>query len=427
MKNFKTNIYFKIFLFVQQIFSQFLLPTLMILFWGKDNFNLWIYFLSIPLFFSFMQISVAEPARNEMALEYKKKNFIKLNEIYQNVFFLNVINIFIFIILLIFYLIINDQSNILKNNQELIFIIILISALSFLNSPLIMLLNYKGNLKSSLFIEIFFNISISIIIPLSHFFLKNFYYTFYLLCSISILKFLVFFYVIDDDKINKFFNLKLFSFKEIKRIFKYSIGFNTEIISTLFKGPGLIFLIGSTNFITSLALIQTARTLFYYLPIKIFYIFYTPLIFETNKRYKNHQFNKDDLKKFYLLILVASILFILFYLIVSAIGLYIYEFWLRKEIIINKELIKIITVDSLIVIFGLIITIPLKAINKYNIIGSCDLILNVMSVLIIFYLEIYANLILMFKILLFFSILNLLIRLLVAYFFIKNNTKQKIV
>ena len=73
MKNFKTNINFKIYLFFQQIFSQLLFPTLMILFWGKDNFNLWIYFLSIPLFFSFMQISVAEPARNEMALEYKKK------------------------------------------------------------------------------------------------------------------------------------------------------------------------------------------------------------------------------------------------------------------------------------------------------------------------------------------------------------------
>ena len=83
MSNLKTNISYKFISFIERIFSQLLFPYLMILYWGKDNYSYWLLFLSIPMFFSMMQITTIDSIRNKMSLIEKDNNISGLNILYQ--------------------------------------------------------------------------------------------------------------------------------------------------------------------------------------------------------------------------------------------------------------------------------------------------------------------------------------------------------
>ena len=84
-------------------------------------------------------------------------------------------------------------------------------------------------------------------------------------------------YVINDDKIKKTINIFSYNFQFTKKIIFYSIGNNLEMLASILRGPGTIFILGSVGFLNFVTLISTARTLFYFLPQRIFNILFQQL------------------------------------------------------------------------------------------------------------------------------------------------------
>ena len=74
MSLFKKNIIHQLLIFIGKILSQLFFPALMLSLWGKDNLDLWFFFLSVPAFLSLFQLSVTAPIRNRMSIDFSNKN-----------------------------------------------------------------------------------------------------------------------------------------------------------------------------------------------------------------------------------------------------------------------------------------------------------------------------------------------------------------
>lgn len=417
----KQNIFYKFFSFTERFFTQLLFPSLMIMYWGKDNYSYWLFFLSIPMFFSMMQFTTTDSIRNKMSLIEKENNISELNILYQNSIFINFINILILSSIILIYLYFNQEHKNLYNNYNIIFLVLINSFIPFLSAPLILLLTYKGSMKIYLSLNIIFNILITVLIPASYFFVKDFEKVFYLFLLLNFLKLLITYNFVNDDRINKTINFKLFRIKEVVNIIKFSAGYNFDILGNFIKGPGLIFIIGSSPFILNLALIQTARTLFYYLPFQVFNIISGPLIYEINNRFKKGFFDFDDKRKFLALVLLIFFIFLIGYYIIGLIGVSLYSLWLNNKIEITSKLIELIFLDAAIIIFLSFIILPLKSINKHFEIAILDLFFNAITLISIFIFELFNNIIFMFEVILIFSIVNSICKLFISYLIYKKN------
>lgn len=420
MSNLKINILYKFFTFIERIFSQLLFPFLMIMYWGKDNYSYFLFFLSIPMFFSMMQFTTTDSIRNKMSLIEKENNISELNILYQNSIFINFINILVLTSIIHIYIYFNFENKSLYNNYNIILLVLINSLIPFLRAPLILLLTYKGSMKIYLSLNILFNILITILIPISYFFLNNFENVFYLFLIINFLRLFITYIFVNDDRIDKNINFKLFRIKEVINIIKFSAGFNFEILANLIKGPGLIFVVGSSAAVLNLALIQTVRTLFYYLPIQIYNIISGPLIFEINNRFKKGFFNSDEKKKFLGLIFLIFLIFLIGYYIIELFGVFLYELWLNKEIKISSNLIQLIFLDAAIFLFLSFVMLPFRSLNKNFEIGILDLFFNVITLLSIFMFELYNNIIFMFEVILILSVVNSICKILISFFLYKK-------
>jgi len=421
MSKLKKNILYKFFSFTERFFTQLLFPSLMIMYWGKDNYSYWLFFLSIPMFFSMIQFTTTDAIRNKMSLIEKENNISKLNILYQNSIFINFINILILSLIILIYLNFNLKNENLSNNYEIIFLVLINSFIPFLSAPLILLLTYKGSMKIYLSLNIIFNILITILIPTSYFFVNDFEKVFYLFLILNFLRLLITYNFVNDNRINKTINFKLFRIKEVVNIIKFSAGYNFEIIANFIKGPGLIFVIGSSPSILSLALIQTARTLFYYLPFQVFNILSGPLIYEINNRFKKGFFDFEEKRKFLGLVLSILFIFLIGYYIIELIGVSLYNLWLNNKIEISGKLIELIFLDAAIIIFLSFIILPLKSLNKHFGIAILDLFFNAITLIFIFIFELFNNIISMFEVILIFSIVNSIFKLFISYLIYKKN------
>ena len=93
MKIFQSNLLSQSSVFISRIILQLVFPPLMLFFWGINNFNLWIFIFSVPSLMSIFQIAASDPARNEMYKLFKEEKFNEVNKVYQNSFFILLINI----------------------------------------------------------------------------------------------------------------------------------------------------------------------------------------------------------------------------------------------------------------------------------------------------------------------------------------------
>ena len=116
----KVNLLSESFLFITRILIQLFFPPLMLFFWGKDNFDLWLFLFAIPSFLSMFQISIIAPIRNHMLKLFKEKKYSKVNEIYQNSFFFVILNIFFISLIGLLYVIINFTNPFIQDNLYLI-------------------------------------------------------------------------------------------------------------------------------------------------------------------------------------------------------------------------------------------------------------------------------------------------------------------
>ena len=380
----KVNLLSESFLFITRILIQLFFPPLMLFFWGKDNFDLWLFLFAIPSFLSMFQISIIAPIRNHMLKLFKEKKYSKVNEIYQNSFFFVILNIFFISLIGLLYVIINFTNPFIQDNLYLIIIAFLCLLLNLLTGCAHAALSYKGSAKKILAIEIFFDLIINLAVPISYFVLSNFEKVFLLVLILQLIKTWILFYKIKDQNLNKFIKFKFINFKTLKEIINLSLGFNFHILSNIIKGPGLIVLLGSSNNLSLVGMISTARTMFYYLPQRFFRIFERTYFLEFSNILNTKEFNQS-FRKHYLYLLASCIvalsIFIIFFFYF---GEFLYNYWTNNSYNINFELIFLISLDAFVIIIGIFLVLPLQSINKYNYIGFFELIVNVTTFIILY-------------------------------------------
>tara|TARA_B100000900_G_scaffold248097_1_gene211099 strand:- start:6347 stop:7639 length:1293 start_codon:yes stop_codon:yes gene_type:complete len=420
VKNLYSNIISQSSLLIEKIFVQIFFPSLMLFFWGKENFNLWIFMFSIPSFLSLFQISIISPSRNQMSILFKNRKFKLLNTIYQNAFIFILFNSAVITLVTLVYIFLNLENSIVNQNIDLIIITLSCSIITFLIGPFSMALTYKGNIRKYVSSEIFFDIMLSLAIPFSSLLLDDFKKVFYVALFVYIFKILFIYLLIKDKNLVKFVNFKFFKLKVFKNVFNFSIGFNLDVISNILKGPGLIFLLGTTNNLSLTGLVSTSKTLFYFFPIRFLDILYNSYYLEITKFFKFSKFSKKIIN-FYLRVLLFVIsLLIVITIFQNIFGLNIYNFWLNKKFLISSELILLITLDVFLVILINFITLPLKSINKYNIIASIDLFMNILTFVSIIKFNLLTDLISIFKTILFFTSINFILKFIINIFIFKK-------
>ena len=421
MNNLRKNLISHSYVFLEKILIQIFFPLFMLTLWGSDNFNLWIFLFAIPSFFTIFQISISLPARNEMAILYRNKKINLLNKVYQNCNFIFLFNFLTLITLCSVYIFFNIDNPIINENINIIFITLACTLISvYFAGPMYLALTYKGSYSVFNYLDIISNLLVALIVPISFYFLKNFDDAFYILLVVSILKLSIAYCLVDDHNIKKFFNYKYIDKKILKKIIKYSLGFNYEHVAVLIKGPGLIFLIGASNNLSLVGLITTLRTMFLYLPHGAYAIFFNTFLLEIIKFYKDNKY-QNKFKSYYIkgLFLVLCSLS-LFYLLSYFFGIYLYEFWLQGKFLASSELIMLIVIDSMLLIFGKFLSLPLQTINKFNYIGFFDLIFSLLTFVILFYLNIFDNIILVYKIILIGSLINFILRSYLCFYSFKK-------
>ena len=413
MKYLKKNLEIHSLKFLSVIFIQILFPPLMLLFWGKNNFNLWLFLFAVPSVFSFFQISITAPIRNEMYRLFKKKKINDLKIIYQHSFFLVLVNIFLIALIGFLYFFINDDE-IYKNNLDLILIVFLILFLNLFNSNAYSILTHQGSYTTYLKIEIFFSIFSSLIIPFSYYITSNFTDVFYIRLFLELIKTLVLFKSNKSNiKINFLLNFKIIKFKYIKKILILSLGYSFDVLSNIIKGPGIIFLVGLTN-LNLVGLVSTTRTMFYYLPIRFLSILIESFYLEFNNILNDKKLKKNFFKIFKKLILFLFTVFIIHICVSLFLGKVLYEFWINNKFQFNSNLVFLIVLDSIITLLGIFLMLPFKSIHKNNKVAFIELLINL--ILFIIFLTYGANyeIELIFKLLLTSSLIILLIKIFYA-------------
>ena len=415
MSKLKINIKSHFYRFLSVIFIQIFFPPLMLFFWGKENFNLWLFLFAIPGFFTFFHVSITTPVRNQMYKLYKMNVLRDLGKIYANSFLIVLINILIISLISLIYFSFNLKNEFYIQNIDLIFIVFTITFLNLINGNAHTLLTYKGDYSLYLKVEIFFSILNAILIPASFIILSNFKETFFLRLFNEFVKSLVLFYLNRNEKFNIFINFKLINYKDIKHLFKISFGYSFDVLSNMVKGPGIIFLIGLSN-LNIIGLISTSRTLFYYLPFRFLDIFISSFYLEFN-----NLLNNKNLKKKFRYIYLKLLIFLCFILsihllITLFLGEYIYSIWLNNKFQFDLELTLLIVADSIFTILGIFFILPFKSIHQNNKPALIELLINIFLFCTLVILDLSSNITSIFKIILTSSIIIFFIKI---YFTIK--------
>ena len=84
--------------FSTQILVQIIYPPLMLLFWGIENFGIWIFITAIPSTLAMLNLNFSLAARIEMSINDAKNKKNLVNEIFHNGFGLILMNMVIFTI-----------------------------------------------------------------------------------------------------------------------------------------------------------------------------------------------------------------------------------------------------------------------------------------------------------------------------------------
>ena len=386
IKNFISQISFNSSL----ILIQFFFPPLMIFLYGLNNFGIWIFLTSVPSALSILDFNINSAAKTEMSILFNQNKEKKVNEIFHNflilTIFLIIILLFSSILFLFFY---NLNIEILKNFRlsELRIILGCIFFSFFLkifNSIFVTGIIYKGKLYIETNLDIFFNILSKILILVFGVFEPNLLFAAYALTITSIIKFISYFYVFLKYN-NKMlsFSFSLVSTDKIKSLFKLSMPYYFESLSSLLKHSIQILLIGLFFNAPVVGMVSTAKTLFYFMPLRIWGIFNKVVFYEFTKLYSKK--NYILLKNFYKKFIKLALLFIIIFLILSlSIGQIIYDYWLRDAYELNYVLLSLICLSISFDILSRSINIVNKSINNFLSFTIYDMIINLTIIVLTF-------------------------------------------
>jgi len=371
------------------IFIQIFYPSAMIAIYGLENFGIWLFLIALPSIFSVINFNVNAAAQTEMSICFNKKNNNKLFKIFTNTLFITIflilLIIFISIILinlnLINFKILSKFSRIEKN--LILFFIFSSFILNFFNSIFKCSLNFKGNISLDSYLETVYDALGKIAILISGFFYNSILIaSIFLFCSVvlKVITYYILFLVLIKEKL---FNYKSVSFLEIKRLFRISIAYYLETFSSLVKENFQLIIIGIFFNAEIIGIVGTLKTLFYFLPMRIWNIFQSILNYEIISFYtkKKYLALKKNFKKFlYFYLFNTSI----FFLCVLTIGKYIYNLWIHNSHQIDTITIFLISLDVSVLLLSSNLKFVGKSINKFTRMSVFSLIIFI-SILIIAY------------------------------------------
>jgi hypothetical protein len=394
INNFKSQIIFKITLIVINI----IFPPVMIKIIGANDFGLWVLLLSISTFISLFNLDYDTYTTQKITILFFQKKIKLINIFFTNLCFLKIISLITYALIVFFltlFFFADNNSNfffgIIFNGQNfLIFIIICFCyALSIFQSIIFISINSLGDIYISTNIKIFQNILSKIFIIVSALIFKDLLIIsicYLLALFISFLISLKFFF---NLKINFFVKLNLISYKISKEVFTGSIQHYYENASQKIKHDLSNILIGNFIGISTVAYINTLKTLFYYFPIRIFDLLNNILYFEYSVLFTKKNFSKlfllhNSQKKIVYLLLFCYLIFAILF------GQSIYKIWIKDTFNIELKLIILILLDFALIQLFSTEQILLKSLNMIEKMAKIIFITHVISS-VIFYIILNFN------------------------------------
>ncbi len=385
-----TNIKSYSFITFAQIIIQIFFPPIILMIWGVKNYGAWIYLLSFLSFASLILVPVTEVVRLEMTKAYANKKYNYVNDIFFNSLIWNGLNIIIISgSLIILKNSINFSSSLFSEinniNINFLFLILFLNAyFDIFRGFFYPALTFQGKVELMINIDISYEVISKLVIIISAILFEfNYVFFFYFLSNVLRFIIVIYFYYSRNFKNNFYIPKKLFNTKIIKKIFYLSTSYFCERIAFNIKNDGFLFLVGTYFNATTLSLLSTMKTIFYFFPMRISsilnfssYIDFSKLKFNSYKEIPSKQ-------KIYL----KLILFFLFFFIAGSVllGKLFYEFWIRNnEMIFDyKIMLFLITETSIIILFNTIIA-PFKSLNKFFNITAIDLLNSLIAIILCF-------------------------------------------
>ena len=326
--------------FSSKILIQILFPPLMIMFWGVENFGIWIFITAIPSTFSILNLNFSQAAKIEMTLNYSKNKKKLVNVNFHNGFALIIMNMFIFTIIWSAAYLINGLNlkifeNIsIDNIKTVIFLVILSFYFTIFDSILATGISYWGKLYIYTYIKSLSEILIKLLVVIVGFFSDNLIYASIVFFLISLTRTLLLYYFFLINKKYVFLSLKYLDIKNLLKLFKLSLSYYAETIVQIIKHNCLIIVLGIFFTAEVIGLISTAKTLFYFFPIFFIAIFNHTSMYEYTENIGKKFF--DFVKRGFKLHMLISFTFVTLFVLSSiAFGSLIYNFWTNYNYKLN--------------------------------------------------------------------------------------------
>ena len=359
---------------------------LMFYIWGTEYTGIWIFLTSITTFAALTNLNPDEFIRQHMILNFDNK--IEKQKIYSNGFIIALINsLFFFLVVYFVNLIFLDKFTITENInfkdlKTFIFIIAFGSALTIISNYFLIKFEIEGKifLKVNL-INLFFILN-RVVPLLVGLYSNDFNNIFYAYIGLQIIQLIIFLYW--SKKVKIFFNYSDVSIGYLKKIIKNSLRYYLINLKGLLSVSGLNYIIGFFFNAEIISIYNAINVMFKWFYVRIIGIVHTITTYEIAR------FSKI-IKKIKILnkrIDISAYVFGLILIIISfTFGKLIFNEWTlyRFENFDNlKVLIYLITIEAILYVLCSNELIYLKAINKIRIVAEINIILESVSLIIIF-------------------------------------------
>ena len=376
--------------FSTQILVQIIYPPLMLLFWGIENFGIWIFITAIPSTLAMLNLNFSLAAKIEMSINDAKNKKNLVNEIFHNGFGLILMNMVIFTIVWLSSFLLTDLKfkifeSIAPNELKFILLLVVLSFyFTIFGSILTTGISYWGKLYTSQIVTTISDVFIKISIVISGIFFDSLIYAAIIFFILTILRTLVFYYYYTINKKYIFLSLKLVNFKNSLKLFKLSLSYYSETLTFLIKNNGVVILFGIFFTAELVGLVSTAKTLFYFLPIRFLDILIHTSIYEYSYAYgKNKtQLLKYNYRKQIFYTFLILVVFIFGSLII---GPKIYNFWMQDKYDLDYFLLLLIMFDSVFFNLRNSACTIIKAANKFFKPTITESFISILMLLISYY------------------------------------------
>ena len=233
----------------------------------------------------------------------------------------------------------------ISNLDSILLLIILAFYFTILDNFFFLGITYTGNVSKYNYITLYYEIMLKILIPLSGIFFNDLIYPAIILLIINFLKNLTLFVIYKNNKKKLSLTFTNYDYKYIKFLFRLSLSFYFQNVSSIIKNNGILILSGFYFGPSIVGLITTAKTLFYYLPNRFLDILNSSLYYEYSKSFGQKKFN--NLILIFKTQIKFTLLVLLFFIVCSLMfGREIYGFWLNHEYDLTFMLLFLIVIVS---------------------------------------------------------------------------------